>query len=71
MLGGVLSLRTRHSRWTADYSWSEDKVRQDALSERAPFGGQIRRIGFKLDEDETKVTGEGVPLDLGCASNDS
>ncbi|SEV88441.1 FMN reductase [NAD(P)H] [Cognatiyoonia koreensis] len=34
---------------SADYGWSEDKVRQYSQPERADFGAYIRAIGFKLD----------------------
>ncbi len=33
----------------ADYSWSEDKLRQYSRPERETFGAFVRRIGFKLD----------------------
>jgi nitroreductase/FMN reductase [NAD(P)H] len=33
----------------ARYSWSEDKARQYARSERADFGDFVRSQGFKLD----------------------
>ena len=33
----------------AEYGWSEDKVRQYSVPERADFGAFVRRKGFKLD----------------------
>jgi nitroreductase/FMN reductase [NAD(P)H] len=34
---------------SADYGWSEDKVRQYSVPERADFGAFVRKKGFKLD----------------------
>ncbi len=34
---------------SAAYGWSEDKVRQYSLPERADFGAYVRACGFKLD----------------------
>ena len=44
------SQRSEYRFGTADpYTWSEDKARQYALSERADFGAFIRARGFRLD----------------------
>ena len=39
----------RQVRRGADYGWSEDKVRQYSVPDRADFGAFVRGKGFKLD----------------------